>query len=561
MYKILILLITAIIGVDIQAQELVIKDFVHLDNDLSARAINSRRLDSNGNLCALVKVEFAAPNSKFDGYVIGDVINSNSTYWVYMCAKNPASRHMSVAVDGFLPLNVYFSDYGIKALEEGETYKLTISIPEGYSLAQQNKRPKNLAIACVKDNERFFFSDEEWSDMAEEEKSQYSILGLTVVDSGHEYIIALKDASKDALEWGQPMIAIPTLQPYDNPIEDFNGMLNTSKMIGEGLKWNLWYPAALAAREYKAFPSDETIWFLPSAGEFNLIAKYMEDLKPLFEKYGGEGFSNYNEDGSWNYVGHWRWTSTVEDNYQYAYALSSSSFKGGGFHRNDFYDKNKVRPITLASEEVFDTSDKWKQMLDVLCYSKKKNDYFLYNDLTLSRMMDEGKNGDLIPVGIALTDGEHSFIIALEDATSEKIFWGPPVDVDGIPNISKERDVYTDMKGMEKTNALRMFAKDKNLHFPVLDAVDNYKAFPTDKISWYIPSSGELLIVDKYKKYINEILMKLNYPKLSDWYWPSTEENEKITWLIPADYGFLDDQQKDKTKAHIRAAASLQLLK
>lgn len=68
-------------------------------------------------------------------------------------------------------------------------------------------------------------------------------------------------------------------------------------------------------------------------------------------------------------------------------------------------------------------------------------------------------------------------------------------------------------------------------------------------------------MVNNYKNYINGILKILNKPKLSDWYWPSTEENEKVTWLIPADYGYLDDQPKSETKANVRAAASIRLLR
>lgn len=558
-YLIFLILMLNIIGFGACAQELIVRDFFHLETDLSARAVNSRRYDANGNLCALVKVEFAAPDSKFDGYVIGEVSNVNSTYWVYMCGKNPASRHMTVAVDGFLPLNIYFADYGITSLKEGETYKLTISIPDGFSFTNATKTPKNLGIACVKDDERYFFTDEEWESLDEKRKSEYSILGLTVVDSGHEYIVALKDASHDPVDWGHPMIEIQTLQSFSNPIEDFDGMINTSKMIGDGLKWGIQYPSAALARDYKAFPGDKTIWFLPSAGEMNLIGKHIEELKPLFEKYGGESFSNYNEDGSWNPFGHWRWTSTVDDNTKYAYALSGTSFKGGGFKRMDMYDKNKVRPITLATNEVIDSSEKWKQMLQVLCYSKKNNDYFYYNDITLSNMMSEDKAGDLIPVGIVLTDGNHSFILAMKDAVEDKVFWGPAVDIDGLPNITKERDVYADMNGLSNTDALRQYSNTHSLKFPVLEAVDSYKAFRADRISWYIPSSGELLIVDKNKKYINYILEEFNFPKLSDWYWPSTEENENISWLIPADYGYLDDQPKDKTTANVRAVARLPL--
>lgn len=543
------------------AQELVVKDFIHLQNDLSARAVSTRRLDSNGNLCALVKVEFAVPDSKFEGYVIGDVANSNSTYWVYMCGKNPASRHMTVAVDGFLPLNIYFSDYGIKSLADGETYKLTISLPEGYSISGSKKTPKHLSVACVKDNERYYFSEKEWDNFDKGQKSEYSILGLTIVDAGHELILALKDASEEAVDWGHPVVEIPTLSPYSTPTEDFEGMLNTSKMLGDALKWGIRYPAASLARDYKAFPGDNTIWYLPSAGELNIIGKNMEELTPLLEKYGGKGFSNSNKDGSWDPVGHWRWTSTVEDNTKYAYALSGTSFKGGGFHRNDMYDKNKVRPVTLASKKVIDSSDKWKQMLTVLCYSKKNNDYFYYNDITLSNMMSEDKSRDLIPVGIVLTDGEHSFILAMQDAIPDKVIWGPPVDVATLQNVTKESEVYKDMDGMANTDAIMRFAKDKNLKYPILDAITNYKAFPEDRISWYIPSSGELLIVDKYKNYINDILTEFNFKKLSDWYWPSTEEKEEISWLVPADYGYLDDQPKDKTTANVRAVASLRLLK
>lgn len=157
------------------AQELIVKDFAHLQNDLSARAVKTKRVDTNGNLCALVKVEFAAPESKFDGYVIGDVVNENSTYWVYMCGKNPASRHMTIAVDGFLPLNVYFADYGVNALQDGETYKLTIALPEGYSVTQSRKTPRHLSLACEKEGERFFFMSEDWDKLSDKERADYHI--------------------------------------------------------------------------------------------------------------------------------------------------------------------------------------------------------------------------------------------------------------------------------------------------------------------------------------------------------------------------------------------------
>lgn len=544
----------------LSAQELIVKDFAHLQNDLSARAVKTKRVDTNGNLCALVKVEFAAPESKFDGYVIGDVVNENSTYWVYMCGKNPASRHMTIAVDRFLPLNVYFADYGVNVLQDGETYKLTIALPEGYSVTQSRKTPHHLSLACEKEGERFFFMPEDWDKLSDKERADYHILGITVVDSGQELVLALNDASDEPVDWGHPMVEIETLKHYEKAVDDFDGNTNTSKMIGDALKWGIRYPAATLARDYRAYPQDKTIWYLPSAGEMNIIAKYMEDITPLLEKYGGKGFTNVESDGSWNYVGHWRWTSTLNDN-EYAYTLSGSNFTGGSFNRMKYIDKNRVRPITKASTSIKDTSDKWKEMLTVLYYSKKRNDYFYQTDITLSNMIDEDKEKDIMPVGIVLTNGEHSFIIAVDDAIEDKVEWGPAIDIPELPNITKERDVYADMDGLSNTEIIKAYSKSSNIIFPPVKAVESYKPFEQDRIHWYLPSSGELLLVNDYKNYINDILSMLNKPKLSDWYWPSTEENKKIVWLIPADYGYLDDQPKLETKAHVRAAASLRLLK
>lgn len=542
------------------AQELTVKEFAHLQNDLSARAVKTRRLDSNGDLCALVKVEFAALESKFDGYVIGDVINENSTYWVYMCGKNPASRHMTIAVEGFLPLNVYFADFGVPALKDGETYKLTIALPEGYSFSQSKKKPKHLSLACQKGDERFFFLPEEWDKLSDQERADYHILGIVVLDYGQELILALNDASDEPVDWGHPMVEIETLKHYEKAVDDFDGNTNTSKMIGDALKWGIRYPAAALARDYRAYPQDKTIWYLPSAGEMNIIAKHMEDITPLLEKYGGKGFSNVESDGSWNSVGHWRWTSTLNDN-EYAYALSGANFTGGRFNRMKYTDKNRVRPITQVATSIKDTSEKWKEMLTVLYYSKKYNDYFYQTDITLSKMIDVDNEKDIIPVGIVLTDGEHSFIIAVDDAIEEKVEWGPAIDIPELPNITKERDVYADMDGLSNTETIKAYSKSSNKNYPPIDAIINYKPFEKDRIHWYLPSAGELLLMNDYKHPINDILGILNKPKLSDWYWPSTEENERISWLIPADYGYLDDQPKNQTTANVRAAASMRLLK
>lgn len=105
------------------SQELSVKYFQLNEGDLSART--EKRLDSNGNQCALIKVE-VIPACEFGGYVIGSVEKKLGAYWVYVCAKNPATRKLIVSSDNFQPLEVDFSKFGIMSLEAGLTYTLRI---------------------------------------------------------------------------------------------------------------------------------------------------------------------------------------------------------------------------------------------------------------------------------------------------------------------------------------------------------------------------------------------------------------------------------------------------
>lgn len=105
------------------SQELVVKSFRLNEGDLSART--EKRLDANGNQCALIKVE-AIPVCEFGGYVIGAVEKKLGAYWVYVCAKNPITKKLIVSSDNFQPIEVNFSEYGISKISPGETYSIRI---------------------------------------------------------------------------------------------------------------------------------------------------------------------------------------------------------------------------------------------------------------------------------------------------------------------------------------------------------------------------------------------------------------------------------------------------
>ena len=130
-----LLILLFVIGiVNVHAQKLNVESFVAKTNDITART--QPRQDINGNDCALIKVQLAASGAEFGGNVVSNVSYNKSEYLVYM---SQGSKRLSVKLDGYLPLEACFEEYGIKALEGKTTYVMTIS---GASVARQIEAPK-----------------------------------------------------------------------------------------------------------------------------------------------------------------------------------------------------------------------------------------------------------------------------------------------------------------------------------------------------------------------------------------------------------------------------------
>ena len=130
----LIILLFIICFDNIHAQKLNVESFVVKTSDITART--QPRQDINGNDCALIKVQLAASGAEFGGNVVGIVSYNKSEYLVYM---SEGSKRLSVKLEGYLPLEASFEDYGIKALEGKTTYVMTIS---GASVARQIEAPR-----------------------------------------------------------------------------------------------------------------------------------------------------------------------------------------------------------------------------------------------------------------------------------------------------------------------------------------------------------------------------------------------------------------------------------
>ena len=119
---------------NVHAQKLNVESFVVKTNDITART--NPRKDINGNDCALVKVRLATNKALFSGNVVGNVDYNTSEYLVYMAQ---GSKRLTIKLEGYLPLEVSFSDYGINYIEEKTVYVLTLS---GVTGAKQLEAPK-----------------------------------------------------------------------------------------------------------------------------------------------------------------------------------------------------------------------------------------------------------------------------------------------------------------------------------------------------------------------------------------------------------------------------------
>lgn len=127
----------------ILGQEMYVHSFSHVPSDLSAKVTPKK--DTNGELCALVKVAFVEKDADFFGSVLKPVKRLSGIYWVYM---PKGSYRLRVLHDSFLPLDIDFLSYsGVGKLESGETYELVLKTKGGNN--QNNSVNGNFLVLNV----------------------------------------------------------------------------------------------------------------------------------------------------------------------------------------------------------------------------------------------------------------------------------------------------------------------------------------------------------------------------------------------------------------------------
>lgn len=123
----------------INAQELKVDYFAASQSDITGRT-NPRQHE--GKDCAVIKVLLASPKASFEGLIVGDIAYKNSEYTVYV---HPESKRIVVKLEGFLPLEVRFVDYGITEIIGKQSYILKLIIERNDNDISEFKK-KNIYI-------------------------------------------------------------------------------------------------------------------------------------------------------------------------------------------------------------------------------------------------------------------------------------------------------------------------------------------------------------------------------------------------------------------------------
>ena len=146
LYKSVLFLLTFLFCTSIASGDVLnVKSLSHDPLDLTG-ALNSK-MDLSGNACALLKIVLPkeASNVIFEGNTI-DIQNDGVEVYVYL---TQGSKYLTIKSAGFEPLEIYFHDYGISALEGKQTYKVEIAKMKTLSQVKRSANGTALAYSII----------------------------------------------------------------------------------------------------------------------------------------------------------------------------------------------------------------------------------------------------------------------------------------------------------------------------------------------------------------------------------------------------------------------------
>ncbi|MFT0348778.1 Vir protein [Bacteroides thetaiotaomicron] len=175
--------------------------------------------------------------------------------------------------------------------------------------------------------------------------------------------------------------------------------------------------------------------------------------------------------------------------------------------------------------------------------------------------------------GLCIRAHSQSFVIAAQECyagdLSSSFYWGGlGKTIDGL-SAKMLGKMYTCFTGKEDTHLILDALKGTNSNgvegAPAVEAAVAYKAFTLDgdgledDTEWFLPSSGQMMIMYRYRDQINEMLRAFwssDSMLLTDkYYWTSTYYDTTNAWTCNLNTGHMTVQNKNTSLLHVRATA------
>lgn len=289
MKRFLLLLLTLCAFAQLSAQKLTVVEFEPRDRDLKAK--QKPRFDNNGDPCALVRVQIAAPNCKFtDSYIVGDVEQGFGEYLVYM-AKGARRLRISHPEFLFTPLDYEFPT----ALNSYRTYALILEVPiyTHYSEIVEQKERNSEEEAIVSVSEMKWHVGDYYNEDGKE-----GVVFLVDATGEHGKIISMKEAPT-YLQWTSDKVERRRLIGADDQKDGAKNM----EVVMQIPDWKRKYPAfAWCAGLGEG-------WYLPAIEELKIMLlnrAMRQALNRTLEQHGGDLLPELGDRN-------WYWSSSELD--------------------------------------------------------------------------------------------------------------------------------------------------------------------------------------------------------------------------------------------------------
>ena len=219
-----------------------------------------------------------------DGYLIIDGRNYHTADRFSLQADTPCQILYQPLTSGSHEIRFILSD-GICSAEEAVTVEV---FNQGGVVKPQNG-------IYIYTTEGLYFSAARWEKLAD--KDAFSPEGVAIITDEAKFLLA---PERDAGFWGNSYIGphdqyisllpdIPWIKDRDEAAKDFDGRKNTEALFRAYEDGRL--NQANAARFcYYYEPDEPGKWYLPAAGQMNLVTEHVAEIQKCLELIGGQKF-------------------------------------------------------------------------------------------------------------------------------------------------------------------------------------------------------------------------------------------------------------------------------